>query len=240
MSVQQDELEWRKSSTGLSDGGAASILSLTSGLKNDLWPNIPDLDRVAGGTRYKKIFACNLSVIDSLVLPVIWIYKEPINITETIGFGIDNSADDDPAQGNMSEFSAANNVALTSSAADTRVVTVVGLSLAGVPQKEDLTLNGTSEVLSTLTFLTVYACYTTTTNTNTVTVREGTGGTSRGTIPSGKVICWLWLEAPTKAEGLKLINLAPTANYGLWLKQTWVANAGGSRPNADTIAIEES
>jgi hypothetical protein len=240
MSVQQDELIWRKSATGASDGGAASGTVVTSGLKNDLWPNISDANRIAGGTRYKKVFVCNDSVTDALVLPSLWVFQQPTNIAQMIGLGFDDANDGDPAQGNMTEWSGADVVALQSSAADARVVSVYGLSALAVPQAEDVTLDGTTEVTTVGTYSVVYGCHPDATGAQTLNIKEGVGGTVRGVIGPSKAACWLWLEAVSKAGGISLPSLPALTNYGLWLKQTWAPGAGGVRPDADILAIEEN
>jgi hypothetical protein len=240
VSVQQTELIWRKSATGSSDGGAVSGTLLTSGLKNDLWPNISDASRLAGGARAKKVFVCNDAATDALVLPVIWIFQQPTNIAQQIGLGFDDTNDADGAQGNMTAFSASALAAFTSSAADVRTGTLWGLDAGGVPQTETITLNGTTEVLSVGTYSVVEGFHLASTNSNTVLVKEGTGGTTRGTIGSGKSACWLWFDANSKATGILLPSLPALSNYGVWAKQTWIAAAGGIRPDADILAIEES
>jgi hypothetical protein len=240
VSVQQDELIWRKSATGSSDGGAVSGTLLTSGLKNDLWPNISDANRLLGGTRYKKVFVCNDAPTDALVLPAIWNFQQPTNMDQWVGLGFNDANDADGAQGNMTAFSADALVALVSSAADARTASLFGLDAGGVPQTEDVVLNGTTEVLSIGTYSTLFGVHLDTTGATTVTVKEGTGGTARGTIGSGKVACWLWLEALTKPAGVYLPSLAAGTEYGVWLKQTWAAAAGGIRPNADIVAVEEN
>jgi hypothetical protein len=240
MSVAQDELIWRKSATGTSEGGVVSGTLLASGLKNDLWANISDASRLAGGTRYKKVFVCNDSVTDALVLPAIWIYQQPTNMAQQIGLGWDDANDADSAQGNMTAWSTDDTVALQSSASDTRIVTIVGLSALGIPQTEYVTLDGTTEVESLLTYSVVYGCAPSGTGAQTVSVKEGAGGTVRGTIGPSKVACWLWLDAYSKPDGLYLPSLPALSNYGVWVKQTWAAAAGGVRPNADILAIEES
>lgn len=240
MSVQQSELFWRKSNTGSSDGGAVSGNILTSGLKNDLWPSISDASRIAGGTRYKKVFVCNDAVVDSLVVPSIWIFQQPTNMTQQIGLGFDDSADDTNTQGNMTAWSTDNVVGVISSSGDTRVVTIWGLDALGVPQTENVTLNGTTEALSLGTYSVVYGCHLSAALALTVSIREAAGGTTRGTMGSNKVACWLWLDAGAKASGIMLPSLIALGVYGVWIKQVWAPGAGGVRPNADILAVEEN
>ena len=240
MSVLQTELVYRKSATGSSDGGAVSGSLLTSGLKNDLWPNISDVNRLAGGTRYKKIFICNDAVVDSLVVPSIWNFQQPTNITQQIGFGHDDSVDDNSLQGNMTAWAAGALAAFVSSAADTRTLTIWGLDGSSIPQTESVTMNGTTEVLSVGTYTKVFGCLLSATGAQTVTIKQGTGGTTRGTIGASEVTCWIWLDANIKADGIMLPSLLAFESYGIWLKQSWIAGAAGVRPDAAIVAVEEN
>jgi hypothetical protein len=173
-------------------------------------------------------------------MPVIWNFQQPTNMSQQVGLGFDDSNDGDSSQGNMTGFSADAQVALTSSAADTRSVDLWGLDGSGIPQTETVVLNGTTEVLSVGTYSVLYAVHIASTSSTTVLVKEGSGGTVRGTISSGKVACWLWLDATAKVVGVTLPSLPAGDNYGVWLGQTWIAGAGGVRPDADILAIEES
>jgi hypothetical protein len=122
-------------------------------------------------------------------------------------------------------FSAPAKVALVSDGADTRDVDVIGL-VSGVPTLETVTLSGTDEVLSTNTFDDApYALHTTVSASRTVAVKEGTGGTTRGTIGIGTTNCFLWITAASKSVGLKLAALAAGDTTGIWEKVTWAAAA---------------
>lgn len=240
MSVQADELIWRKSATGASDGGAVSGSLLTSGLKNDLWPNISDAARLAGGTRYKKAFVCNDAPTDALVQPSIWHYQQPTNIAQQMGLGFDSANDADGAQGNMTAFSGSATPVLQSSAADGRTAVLFGLDGSGVPQSESIGLDGTTEAAAGFAYSVVLGVLLSGTGSQTVVIKEGTGGTVRGTIGPGKAACWLWFDANAKAAGIMLPSLPAGSNYGIWLKQTWIAGAGGVRPDAAILAVEEN
>jgi hypothetical protein len=50
----------------------------------------------------------------------------------------------------------------------------------------------------------------------------------------------MWIDAPSKGSGILLPSLAAAGVYGVWIKQTWAAAAGGIRPNADILAVEEN
>jgi hypothetical protein len=240
VSVQEGELVWRKSATGASDGGAVSGSLLTSALKNDLWPNISDASRVAGGSRIKKVFVCNDASVDALVQPSVWHFQQPTNIAQQMGLGFDDANDADGAQGNMTALSASATPVLQSSAADVRVADIWGLDGGGVPQTETVTLTGTTEAPAALSYSEVHGVHLAAPGSQTVVVKEGTGGTVRGTIGPGKVACWLWYDANSKAAGIMLPSLPAGSDYGLWLKQTWIAGAGGVRPDAAILATEEN
>jgi hypothetical protein len=240
MSVGTDELEFNSSAVGSSAGGANTGTPY-SNAKGAFIPNIADVDRLAGGTVYRKWFLENIAPVDSLISPSVWIQGEPRYMTEHIGLGFDSSDDTDSAQGNMTAFGANAVVALVSSAADTRTATIWGLNASGSPLSEDVVLNGTSEVLSVATFSKVYAVMLSATNAGlTVTVKQGTGGTTRGTIGPSKKCCWLWVEPLNKGAGIRLPDLAAGSNYGFWDRITWAPAVSGVRPNISVIAVEEN
>jgi len=240
MSVGQDELLFNSSSSGSSEGGTNSGVPY-SNAKGAFIPNIADVDRLAGGTIYKKWFLYNDAPIDGLISPSVWLQQEPTFMTEVLGLGFDASTDDDELQGNMTAFSADAYVALVSSASDTRDAIIWGLSAAGDPLMEVITLNGTSEVLSLAEFSVVYAVQLDAINAGlTVLVKEGTAGTTRGTIGPSKLCCWLWVEAASKGSGIHLPDLPPGSPYGFWDKLTWAASVSGVRPNISVVAVEEN
>jgi hypothetical protein len=89
------------------------------------------------------------------------------------------------------QFTANAVVSLTSSAAaDKRVVTVIGWNPAGTTlQKEFVVLNGTTEVLSANTYSSIIAIFAEVPSLLwTVTVKQGSGGTTIGTIPTGQTV----------------------------------------------------
>src|SRR5574337_263093 len=103
----------------------------------------------------------------------------------------------------MVALSVADKVKIVSDGTDTRVVTVSGL-VAGVFTSENITLNGTTPVVSTNTFdvgkvLRVYAA--STSASRTITIKENTSSNVIGTIGINKIACWLWM-------GLRVVNEA--------------------------------
>lgn len=109
--------------------------------------------------------------------------SRPQNDTDASGGVID-----DKVRPTYTQFTATAKAALqSSSAGDTRQVTIIGRLATGVLTNENVNLNGTNEVLSTNDFeriLSVLAA--SATGGVTVNVKQGAGGTVRGTIPSAE------------------------------------------------------
>lgn len=227
-----------------SKGGGISASTVTSGVANNVIDDITNSERVAGGTAYYKVFYRNNSGTDSALTPVIYAPVLPTNITLSLGLGVDSASDNDSAQGNMSAFAADNVVGLSSDGTDTRTVTIYGLDDSGtpVPTTEDVVLTSASEVLSTTTWSAVWGFYVDNTDgSRTVTLTEGSGGTTRGTIGPNKKTAWLWVVGPsTKSAGIQLPNLAAGSNYGVWMRLVWTASVGAKRDNTMTLQLEEN
>ena len=241
MPVGTADLVVYKSATGSSDGGAISAVAVTSGVHGNLWPDISDALRTSGGTRTKKWFLKNEHATDALSKPVIWNSIVPQGLTEELGLGVDSSDDADNAMGSLTAWSANAVLAALSSAADTRQLTITGLDNAGVPTVEVIALAGTGEVLSTTSWSKVFGVYVSALNgSNTITIKQGSGGTTRGTIPPNKKAIWLWITAIAKASGLALPSLNASANFGIWDRQTWPAATAAARPTRQRIALEET
>jgi hypothetical protein len=245
MSVSaSDIVEYLSASAG-STGGAITGSSVTSGVANNVNPNVTDAARAAGGTDYRKTFWKNTHATDAMQLPIVYVEVLPTNNTLSIGIGVNDSNDADSGQGNMTAFGAAAKVALISDGTDTRVATIFGLDNSGtpVPIIENVTLTGASEVLSVATFSKVWAVFlASTSGSRTVTVKQGTGGTTRGTIGISKLGCWLWVSNPgtVKTAGIALPNLAAGQSYGVWRRRVWTAGAGTVRPDSQTMTLEEN
>lgn len=235
-----DILQYASTVAG-SAGGAISGSTITSGIPNNVWPNITDAERVAGIIVYRKTFWKNNNGVDSALVPVIYVPTPPVNASLVIGLGFNSADDDNPAQGNMTAWSAPAKVSLTSDGVDARVATVVGLDGAGLPISEDVPLTGLTEVLTAATFSKVHHTrLASTSGTRTVTVRQGTGGTTRGTIGPNEIVCWLWYAAASKGAGIALPNLAPAQTYGIWRRMTVAAGAGPVRPDTLQTRFEEN
>ncbi len=84
----------------------------------------------------------------------------------------------------FTQFAANAVLALVSDGADTRLVDVVGRNAAGASVSETMTLNGAVEVLSVNTYERILSVTAqTTSGTRVVTAKQGSGGTTIGTIP---------------------------------------------------------
>ena len=225
-----------------SSGGAMAGSTVTSGVTNNVWPDVSDGDRIAGGDLYRKTFWANENEIDALLLPVVYCPVLPTSMELSIGLGFDSSSDANPLQGNMTAFSAAALVEVVSDGADTRDVTIWGVDNAGDPVTEELTLNGDTPVLGATTFATVYAMVADgTSGSRTIEIRQGSGGTLRGSIPPNELCCWLWIVEPdAKGEGIALPDLGAGQSYGIWHRLSWLPDASPVRPNSLTTRIEEA
>lgn len=241
MSVSgSDILEYQSVSAG-STGGAISGSTITSGIANNVWANITDSERIAGIIAYRKTFWKNTHSTDDAVKPVLYVGVVPTNAALVLGLGVNSADDADPAQGNMSAFSANARVSVQG-AVNGRVATVYGLDNAGtpVPTVETLVMD-TTEKLTVATFSKVFGVFMNGIDAgDVVTVRQGLSGTTRGTIGTSKKGCWLWLPAATKGAGIQLPNLPAGQNYGLWRRLTVSAGAGAVRPDTLTVRFEEN
>jgi hypothetical protein len=241
MAVTAADIHWFKAASGDSEGGGLGAVEITGTAKNNFWPQISDSERVAGGTKTRKWFVENQNATDSLLVPSFYIFQTPTNTTEQLGIGFNDSDDDDPTQGNMTAWGASAVLAAVSDGSDTRTVTIYGLNGSGTPVRETITLTGTSEVVSVATFSVVYGVHMSAlSGSRTVTIKQGSGGTTRGTIGTGQVMCFLWLTPSSKATGIRLPDLASGQEYGFWDRLTWSAGVGSVRPTQSVVAVEEN
>lgn len=244
MAIADSDIALMQSTAASSTGGAISASGITSGVSNNLWPDITSAERLAGGERYRKVFWKNNHGADAALKPVLFAPVLPTGATLSLGLGTNDSGDDDPTQGNMTAFGASAQVALISDGADTRQVTITGMDNSGspVPVTETVTLTGAVEVLSVGTFSKVWSVVAASeSGTRVITVKQGSGGTTRGSIPANQKCCWLWVVGPSaKASGITLPDLASGGAYGLWLRLAWTAGATVVRPNSMTLTMEET
>jgi len=237
-------------STGLNYSYA---INTPVGKKNNLFPDITASQASNGLTLYRKFFRKNTSSSDTWYNVVLFISKQPTNSALSIGLGIDNSNDSDATQGNMVAMSANAQIALVSSGSDTRSVTLKGLDANGNPISETKTLNGTTEVLSTNTFSKLYLAYASGTDaSNTITIKQGSGGSTLGTIGPNKISSFLWFgkkvdntqtivnaeggDIPSSSTGIKVGDIAVGGNIGIWCRL--MVPAGASSVGNNTSAIQ--
>jgi len=236
MPVAGTDLAWYLSAIGGSVGGAISGTLITNNVDNNLWPDLSPAELTAGGTRYKKVFVKNNHATDAWSKPVFWIYVPASGITEHIGLGFDDTDDDEPTAGSLTQWSANAILQAVSSAADTRGLTIWGVDGSGVPTSEGITLNGTTPVNSATTWSKIWAVKAASVSgSNTVTLKQGAGGTTRGTIATSNITSFVWVDASSKANGIRLPDLAASGRYGIWRRQVWAPGASGSTPNANQL-----
>jgi hypothetical protein len=233
--MDRTDLHWYLSATGASEGGAKSSTPIVDATDDNVFSDVSNSSRVAGGTEYRKIFIANEHSTDAYAAHSIWISTDPSHSDGYIGLGFDDADDDELTGGNLVAFAAPAKVSLRSDAADTRSVDVWGL-VSGVPTVETVVLNGAAEVLSAATFDAggPFALHTTVSASRTVTVKEGAGGTTRGTIGIAIANCFRWITAASKSVGLKLPALVAGDVTGIWEK---VVVSAGATPGAQDLPL---
>lgn len=216
-----------------------------------LLPNITAQEAGSGVTKYKKFFKKNNNSSLDWEDVVVWISKQPTNAAVSIGLGLNDTNDTDANQGNMSALSQNSQIAVVSDGSDTRQVTIKGLNASGTLTIETLTLNGTTEVLSTNTFSKVYLVYASALNSSrTITIKQGSGGSTRGTIGPNKICCWLWFgkryvegsltnaeggDIPSEENALIIGTISAGASQGIWVRLMVPAGAGAVSLNDNIL-----
>ena len=254
MAIVSADLKEYESNSVDSDGGEITAVEVVDNVDNNLFTDITGDEAAAGGTEYRKAFRKNTHGSLSWQNVVTWLQSQPTNAALSFGFGIDHADDDEGAQGNMSAFSANAFVAVVSDGADTRQVTIVGEDASGNRQSETLTLNGTTEVVGALTFSKLYGAYVASlSGSRIVTIRQGSGGTTRGTIGINKKTSFIWYgrvysggspidaeggNMASKAAGMEHGDIASAGNFGLWYRLTWPAGAGAVTANSSQVKSE--
>lgn len=108
--------------------------------------------------------------------------NQPSNDTNTTGGAVNTHV-----RAEFTQFAGPARIALVSDGADARVATVVFRDATGALVTETPALNGVSEVLTTATAERLLSVdLDATSSTRTVSVKEGSGGTVRGTIPQNE------------------------------------------------------
>ncbi len=123
--------------------------------------------------------------------------SRPTDDTSTTGGAIDTTL-----RPVFTQFGASAVLALVSDGADTRNVDITGRNAAGELVSETKALNGTTEVLSTNTYERILSVIAqTTSGTRVVTLKQGSGGSTIGTIPlNEKGVYALFINSKTPAS----------------------------------------
>ena len=240
MAVIGSDLHWYLSSSGASEGGAKSATEITDAVDNNVFSDVSDSARVAGGSQIRKIFIANENGVSSYLSHGIWVHVVPTNATPYIGLGFDDSGDADSAAGSLDDFTVAAKVSLSSDGADTRTCTVYGL-VGTTPTAEAVVLAGAAAVLTTATFDHVYAVHADAiSGSRTVTIKQGSGGTTRGTIAVGLTNCFHWIASATsKSTGLRMPALPTGQAEGIWERFDWAPDVGAVTGNDFALKTEE-
>jgi hypothetical protein len=239
MSVSSSDIVFSRSANSGSSGGGIGGGVITDNVKNNLFDDIIDSERIAGGTRYKKWFISNQNSTESFEKPVVWISTGPRNMGDAIGLGWNSTDDADPLQGNIIAIGTSGQLVLASSGTDTRTITLVGITAAGNPETENIALTGATPVTTVKSWGTLYAAKATAVHAVTVSIFE-TGGTRLiGTIDLNKICAWRWMSPASFAGGFRLPTMGPETYWGFWERITWAASIDGARPNYSNISVQE-
>ena len=101
----------------------------------------------------------------------------------------------------FTQFTSAAKLSLTSSGADTRNVTIKGRDATGAIISEVVALTGTSEVLSVNTYERIQSVNIASSNSNTVTLKQGSGGTTIATIPANEIGVYMMFQNSFSTSG---------------------------------------
>ena len=202
--------------------------------RNALLPDVTAQQANDGLTVFRKFFRSNTNPTTNWTEIRAWVPFQLTNSAISIGLGINHADDNNGNRGNMTALSANSVIAVVSDGADTRVVTLIGENAAGVAQTQTLTLNGTTEVVGGLTFARLYSASVPSTDASrTITIRQGAGGATRGTIGINARNCFLWFgrrasggliidaeggNIPTDLTAMRLGAVAPSGNIPIWVR----------------------
>ena len=239
MSITASDIEMYKSNGTDSTGGTITATAITDATLNNLFDDVTADEALAGATEYRKIFVKNNHGSLTWTSVIFWRSSNTTSTDDEISLGI-GTASDDAGSNALTTFTGAAKVALISDGTDTRNVTIIG-EVSGVRTSETVTLTSTSEVLSTNTFDSgkVYLVYPASSDASrTITIKQGTGGTTRGTIGTNKLSCINYQDPTTAGAGFQLGSIAAAASQGLWLKRVVGAAAVALANNSGTIQVK--
>lgn len=237
MPIIQAEIKYFKSAGSNSTGGAITATEVTDATLNNLFDDITSAEADAGVTDYRKIFVKNTNASITWSSIKYWRQSATTSADDEITVGI-GTADDDDGSNELTAWSAAAVVSVESDAADTRNVTVVGEDASGDRLTETVALNGTTPVLTSASFTKVYLVYPASSSARTVTIKQGSGGTTRGTIGPSKLSAICYFSVTSTSDGLELGNLAAAATHALWLKRVVSPGAALQASNSVTLRVQ--
>jgi hypothetical protein len=227
MPVETSDLVYYLSSSGASEGGARSATPITDNVDENLYEDVSDVSRIAGGTQIRKLFLANEDGVDSYPEHSIWALESPTPATVELGLGVESADDADPDVATLTDLTGTAKIALSSDGPDTRTVTLRGKDAAGDPITEAVVLSGASEVLTVADFGPGFllAAAGAVDASRTITIKQGAGGTTRGQIAIGAVCCFRWVSGATsKSTGLHLVALVTGSADPIWTRITWAAD----------------
>jgi hypothetical protein len=240
MPAGTSDIHLYKSGVGDSEGGAKTATEVTNAVLNNLFPNISDASRLAGGSMSRKFFFANEHATDPYTQPRLWIASMPSGVVCTVGVGYNDADDDSIAGGDMTAWTSGAALAAISDGADTRTLTIIGI-VGGVAVQTTLTLTGTTEAVTPEVFSSVlFVMADSKSLSRTVTIKQGAGGTTRGTIPPNRGSTFLLYSPVSKATGLWWPDLIAGGSHGVWIKLTWAAGISAQSNTAPLLNLEDS
>lgn len=239
MPITSANLDYYKSAQTLSDGGAITSTVITTNVLNNLFADVATAEAAAGANQYRKCFIKNGHATLSWQNATLWRSQNTLSSDDEVSMGMGSALDTDGSN-LLTAWSGNSVVAIISNGADTRQVTIVGEDNSGVRATETLTANNAVEVVGSQSFSKVYLVYVTSLDSNrTITIKQGSGGTSRGTIAGTFYSAILYQNPTAKASGgILLGNIAAGSAAAIWLKRVVAAGAQSYTSNTGEITVE--
>lgn len=232
------QIAFYRSSNTDSDGGTISTTRIDDATLNNVFPDVTPDEALAGASTYRKIFVKNLNGAINWQNASFWRGQATDSEDDEISIGIGTSADLDGSS-ELTAFTADAYVVLSSDGADTRVVTLVGEDNAGTRLTETVTLTGSTPVSSANIYHKLYlASVASVSASRIVTVKQGSGGTTRGTIGLNKYSAITYFSPTTKETGIKVGTINHGASQAIWLKRTVSAEASQYSANRMILSAE--
>ncbi len=238
MSIVIADIKFYKSVNTDSTGGAITATEIADLTPQNLFDNVTVDEAEDGVTHYRKFFVKNVHSTISWQNVVAWILSLTESEDDEVEMGVGTALDDDGSR-ILIPLTASSHIALVASAADVRTVTLIGENTNGAYLSESKVITGTTEVLSTNIFSKLYSVSVTTiSGTSVITIKQGTGGITLGTIAVSTYSAILYSSPLTKAAGFELSNIAPSASKALWLKRIVQPASSAYSINKGTLKFE--